>query len=314
MLLSIPFFSDAWKELVFFQPIEILSTKHRSWKIFLSEKLFRSHSEQFSELGLRIEYILRKSPNQADKTETAKLAKELIQSGYRFVRIYDESYRLIFSSEPNQTVFQPDLRLGGLEIKPSDWAKDSQGDLLYRSSSGNLYFNLSQEDANRMLEEASGIKPSFPPIESPNEVFYFVFSEIGKHRKLSETNLSYHSEIVPGKSRSEILPGKNKEEESEQLYTILEKASHSDFGMYRSIWERTQRENTSIFLKLPRDSRALEMLKILSALVVSCLSLLIGILASLLVFSIRSEMRFSEREDWVKLKIDLLNLLKKAKG
>lgn len=93
------------------------------------------------------------------------------------------------------------------------------------------------------------------------------------------------------------------------IHALLDKNSKSQNILVRPVWEKITKADLEIFLSQPRKTRAEELLLILSAFGISLISLVCGILASRVLFTIRMENRFSEREEVIQVKTELIRLL-----
>lgn len=308
-LVSIPFFPSEWKDSLFFSPVRILSLSPKLKAEAVSKILFRRFEDPYHELGLRFEYVSRKFKEPASEKNIAPLAKLLASSfGLELIRIYDYNYSSVYSSDKEGPAFHSDLKLSGLECPKMGWVTDSQGFLIFRNAEGNLYFQIRKEDGDRLVSEFNLTRSSYLPKESDEGVLYWIFRKEEEGYELLETNLNPTSPILPG-SVSSLAHFSEAEEGSMTVHTLLLKASQNSGGFQRPVWQRIKKGNTEIFLTLPRDSRAKQLLILLGALAVSFLSLLFGILASRLLYIIRMESRFLEREDSLRMKLDLAGLL-----
>lgn len=293
--------------------MQILSASSHFRKAKLAKELMTRFNDTYYDLGLRIEYIIRKNPDPNSESQGKVLGKDLLSSGdFTFVRIYESSYRLIYSSDPEKLVFHPDLRLGGLEIAPGHWAEDSQRDLLYRNSEGRLYFQISKEDADRMIAASAGIRKSYLPQDAYQGFLYIAFQRKGQEIEVLETNLSPDTPLLPSAGPGSKFISDSKKGGIE-MYSLLSESSKERKFFDRPTWEKIANERTELFLSFPRNSRVRELLLMMAALGVSFLVLLGGLLASSLFYSIRTEARFVEREDWLKLKLELLGLFSKVR-
>ncbi|EPG73695.1 hypothetical protein LEP1GSC058_3628 [Leptospira fainei serovar Hurstbridge str. BUT 6] len=293
--------------------MQILSPSSHFRKGKFAKELITRKGETYYDLGLRIEYIIRKYHDPNLESQAKVLGKDLLSSGdFTFVRIYESSYRLIYSSDSEKLVFQPDLRLGGLEIEPGHWAEDSQRDLLYRNSEGKLYFQISKEDADRVIAASAGIRKSYLPREAYQGFLYIVFQRKGQEVEVLETNLTPDTPLLPTTGPSSKFISDSKKGGLE-MYSLLSESSKERKFFHRPTWEKIVDGPTELFLSFPRNSQVRELLLMMAALGVSFLVLFGGLLASSLFYSIRTEARFVEREDWLKLKLELLGLFSKVR-
>ncbi|WP_367898064.1 hypothetical protein AB3N61_15915 [Leptospira sp. WS58.C1] len=319
VLISIPFFPGAWKDAVFFSPIQILSLYPKLKKESFLDSILERFQNKYYDLGYRFEYLMREFPRpETDKDAEAlgKLFSSSIQ--LKQIRIYDYNFRTMYSSDPKGPGFHKGLRLLGMQVPKAGWVEDTDGFLLYRNSSGDLYLQILKEDGDRIVQEASGSKKSFLPRDFSDGILYWVFSrprglghdETDSSKKkeedfeLLETNLNPNSPLFPDSAGIS-----NSEESKVMIHALLDKNSKSQNILLRPVWEKTNVEDLEIFLSQPRKTRAEELLLILSAFSISLISLICGILASRILFTIRMENRFSERDEVVQMKTELIRLL-----
>ncbi|TGK08035.1 hypothetical protein EHO59_04480 [Leptospira semungkisensis] len=308
-MVSIPFFTSEWKDAVFFSPVPVLSSQPKQKKELFSSNLVHRLEDPYYDLGLRFEYLIREFSNLSSDKNAESLGKSL-RSGFRLklIRIYDYNFRSMYSSDPEGPAFHSGLRLLGLEVLRSGWAEDTEKFLLYRSSNGELYFQIPKEDGERIIKESTGKKSSYLPREFSEGVLYWVFRKTEEGHELLETNLDPNSPLLPEKTKRITEPVPREDAET-TTHALLEKFSKSDRFIERPVWEKATQGNTEIFLTYPRKSRAQEMLLILAAISSSLLALLGGVLAARILYTIRIEKRYLEREDALKMKTELVRLL-----
>lgn len=310
-LVSIPFFSQDWKDALFFSPIRIISLSPKLKSENFSKILFQRFEDSYYDLGLRIEYILRKFQGPGSEKTWESLAKKLSSSfGWELIRIYDHNFNSVYSSDKGSPAFHSDLKLAGLECEKAGWVQDSQGFLMYRNASGDLYFQIRKEEADRVVSESNLTRSSFLPKESDEGILYWVFRRDEEAYELVETNLDPQSPILP-ESASSYAHFSDAEEASTVVHAILQKASQGQSIFQRPVWQKIRKGKTEIFLSVPRNARATELLIILGAIGASFVGLLFGVLASRLFYIVRAESRFSEKEDRLRMKSDLTELLLK---
>ncbi|WP_244280459.1 hypothetical protein [Leptospira saintgironsiae] len=259
---------------------------------------------KYYDLGYRFEYLMREVPKLETDKDAEALGK-LFSSSIKLkqIRIYDYNYRTMYSSDPKGPGFHKGLRLLGMQVPRSSWVEDTDGFLLYRNSSGDLYLQILKEDGDRIVQEASGSKKSFLPRDFSEGILYWVYKKKEEDSELLETNLNPDSTLLPDAEVS------NSEESKAMIHALLDKNSKSQNFLVRPIWEKTIADDLEIFLSQPRKTRAEELLLILSAFGISLISLVCGILASRILFTIRMENRFSEREEVIQVKTELIRLL-----
>ncbi|TGK01617.1 hypothetical protein EHQ53_07880 [Leptospira langatensis] len=308
-MVSIPFLPSEWVDAVFFSPVPVLSSLPKLKKELFSSTLVHRLEDPYCDLGLRFEYTIRQFSNLSSDKNAESLGKSL-RSSFRLklVRIYDYNFRSMYSSDPEGPAFHSGLRLLGLEVPRSGWEEDTEKFLLYRSANGELYFQIPKEDGERIVQESTGAKSTYLPREFSEGVLYWAFRKTDQGYELLETNLDPMSPLLPEKTKESIDPTQREGGEVE-THALLEKFSKPGRFLQRPVWEKMIQGNMEIFLAYPRKSRAQEMLLILAAISASLLSLLGGILASRILYTIRAEKRYSEREDTLKMKTELVRLL-----
>lgn len=304
VLISIPFFPGAWKDAVFFSPIQILSLYPKLKKESFLDSILERFQNKYYDLGYRFEYLLREFPKPETDKEAESLGKLFTSSiKLKQIRIYDYNYRTMYSSDPKGPGFHKGLRLLGMQVSRASWVEDTDGFLLYRNSFGDLYFQILKEDGDRIVQEASGSKKSFLPRDFSEGILYWVYKKNEEDSELLETNLNPDSTLLPNAEVS------NSEESKAMIHALLDKNSKSQKIIVRPVWEKISTDDLEIFLSQPRKTRAEELLLILSAFGISLIALICGILASRILFTIRMENRFSEREEVVQVKTELIRLL-----
>lgn len=314
LLLSIPFFPAAWKESFFFSPVQILNRAYLVKKEKFAGELLNRFADTYYDFGLRIEYIIRKYPYSNTETRVKDIGRELLLSNrLDFVRIYEASFRLAYSSDTVKPIFQVDLRLGGLEIRPGEWAVDGQGDLLYRTSDGLLYFQMSKEDADRIVAESKSTRRSYLPSFAYDGFLYIAFQKKGQQFDLLETNLAPTASILPGKDIG-LNSFTDDESSGHEIYSAVLKSSERKTFFEGATWKRFRKGSIELFLSSPQQSRPQQLLYILGALGASFLALLGGLLGGSLYGSLKNEARFTERESRLRLKLNLADVLSKIRG
>ncbi|WP_232298480.1 hypothetical protein [Leptospira licerasiae] len=305
VLISIPFFPSAWKDAVFFSPIQILSLYPKLKKESFLDSILERFQNKYYDLGYRFEYLMRELP-KPETDKDAEVLGKLFSSSIQLkqIRIYDYNYRTMYSSDPKGPGFHKGLRLLGMQVPKASWAEDTDGFLLYRNSSGDLYLQILKEDGDRIVQEASGYKKSFLPRDFSEGILYWVFKKKEEDSELLETNLNPDSTLFPDNNE---VP--TSEESKVMIHALLDKNSKSQNILVRPVWEKITKADLEIFLSQPRKTRAEELLLILSAFGISLISLVCGILASRVLFTIRMENRFSEREEVIQVKTELIRLL-----
>ncbi len=247
---------------------------------------------------------MREFPKPETDKDAEVLGKHFISSiQLKQIRIYDYNYRTMYSSDPKGPGFHKGLRLLGMQLPVASWLEDTDGFLLYRNSSGDLYLQILKEDGDRIVQEASGSKKSFLPRDFSEGILYWVYKKKEEDSELLETNLSPDSTLLPG------IEVSNSEESKAMIHALLDKNSKPQNFLIRPVWEKTIEGDLEIFLSQPRKTRAEELLLILSAFGISLIALICGILASKILFTIRTENRFSEREEVIQVKTELVRLL-----
>ncbi|TGM16420.1 hypothetical protein EHQ81_04820 [Leptospira selangorensis] len=303
-MISIPFFPGAWKDAVFFSPIQILSLYPKLKKESFLDSILERFQNNYYDLGYRFEYLMREMPKPETDKEAEVLGKLFTSSiKLKQIRIYDYNYRTMYSSDPKGPGFHKGLRLLGMQVSRASWVEDTDGFLLYRNSSGDLYLQILKEDGDRIVQEASGSKKSFLPRDFSEGILYWVYKKKEDDSELLETNLNPDSTLLPNAEVS------NSEESKAMIHALLDKNSKSQKILVRPVWEKIVADDLEIFLSQPRKTRAEELLLILSAFGISLIALIFGILASRILFTIRMEHRFSEREEVVQVKTELVRLL-----
>ncbi|TGL63736.1 hypothetical protein EHQ64_04650 [Leptospira sarikeiensis] len=305
-MVSIPFFPKAWVDAVFFSPVQILSLSPKLKKESFTNSVLERFSNPYYDLGFRFEYIMREFSKLESDKQAEALGKLFISSiKLKQIRIYDYNFRTMFSSDPKGPGFHKGLRLLGMQVPKAAWAEDTDGFLLYRNSEGDLYIQILKEDGERIVQEASGPKKSFLPRDFSEGILYWVFKKTEEGSELLETNLDPDSPVLPNSD----LEVSNAEESKVMVHALLDKNSKSKNLFVRPVWEKNTQGTLEIFLSQPRKSRPEELLLILTAFGISLLTLICGVLASRLLFTIRMEDRFSEREEALKMKTELIRLL-----
>ncbi|PKA17424.1 hypothetical protein CH363_01900 [Leptospira haakeii] len=303
-MISIPFFPGAWKDAVFFSPVQILSLYPKLKKESFLDSILERFQNKYYDLGYRFEYLMREFPKPETDKEAEVLGKHFTSSiKLKQIRIYDYNYRTMYSSDPKGPGFHKGLRLLGMQVSKASWIEDTDGFLLYRNSSGDLYFQILKEDGDRIVHEASDSKKSFLPRDFSEGILYWVYKKKEEDSELLETNLNPDSTLLPD---AEVL---NSEESKVMIHALLDKNSKSQKILVRPVWEKIIANDLEIYLSQPRKTRAEELLLILSAFGISLIALICGILASRILFTIRMEHRFSEREEVVQMKTELIRLL-----
>ncbi|WP_244288463.1 hypothetical protein [Leptospira dzoumogneensis] len=270
----------------------------------LLDSILERLQNKYYDLGYRFEYLMREFPKPETDKDAEVLGKLFISSiKLKQIRIYDYNYRTMYSSDPKGPGFHKGLRLLGMQVPIASWVEDTDGFLLYRNSFGDLYFQILKEDGDRIVQEAGGTKKSFLPRDFSEGILYWVYKKKEEDPELLETNLNPNSTLLPDTEIS------NSEESKAMIHALLDKNSKSQNIMVRPVWEKTIADDLEIFLSQPRKTRAEELLLILSALGISLIALICGILASRILFTIRMENRFSEREEVIQVKTELIRLL-----
>lgn len=305
VLITIPFFPSAWKDAVFFSPIQILSLYPKLKKESFLDSILERFQSKYYDLGYRFEYLMREFPKPETDKGAEALGKLFISSiQLKQIRIYDYNFRTMYSSDPKGPGFHKGLRLLGMQVSKADWVEDTDGFLLYRNSSGDLYLQILKEDGDRIVQEASGSKKSFLPRDFSEGILYWVYKKKEENSELLETNLNPNSTLLP--DSTEVA---NSEESKVMIHALLDKNSKSRNILVRPVWEKIVTGDLEIFLSQPRKTRAEELLLVLSAFGISLIALICGILASRILFTVRMENRFSERDEVVQMKTELIRLL-----
>ncbi|PJZ78338.1 hypothetical protein [Leptospira neocaledonica] len=304
-MISIPFFPSAWKDAVFFSPIQILSLYPKLKKESFLDSILERFQNKYFDLGYRFEYLMREFP-KPETDKDAEVLGKLFSSSIQLkqIRIYDYNFRTMYSSDSKGPGFHKGLRLLGMQVPKAGWVEDTDGFLLYRNSVGDLYLQILKEDGDKIIQEVSGSKKSFLPRDFSEGILYWVYKKKEEDSELLETNLNPNSTLLP--DTTEVS---NSEESKAMIHALLDKNSKSQNILVRPVWEKIIAEDLEIFLSQPRKARAEELLLILSSFGISLVSLICGILASRVLFTIRMENRFSEREEVIKVKTELIRLL-----
>ncbi|EMO33564.1 hypothetical protein LEP1GSC175_2579 [Leptospira santarosai str. HAI821] len=279
---SIPFFKEEWKESSMKFPLnpagneEFLKRDNflKVWSQTRNVPLFAASS--------KIEYTIRtfSLPKEAKSLGESLIGNLKLKS----IRIYDSSYRLVYSSEKTKEIFNGDLRLGDLKILPSEINFDGSGVPIYRSENGEWFF--------RMEGFVLGKHISLPLNVRDKQIYWIFKSE----------NIGNDSLIGSNDLRSLDYP-----DNLEEILAEFNKPATE--WKDRPLWEKNKIGDHVIFLSYDRGSRigqSFRILVFLSFLLGACG---LGIISSTLVHSIIVEKEFAHKEKVLKLRDVFLRIV-----
>ncbi len=234
------------------------------------------------EVGSKIEYTIRIFSLPRDAKE---LGESLLKNfGLQSIKIYDSSYRLVYSSEETKEIFNGDLRLGDLKILPSEINFDSSGIPIYRSKNGEWFLWMKGFILGKHISLPFNIRDK--------QVYWIFKSEsIGNNSLIASNDL-----------RSLNYPNNLEEILAEFNKPAIEWKD-------RPLWEKNKIGDHVIFLSYDKGSRVKQLFQILvfvSFLLGSCG---LGIISSTLIHSIIVEKEFDRKEKVLKLRDVFLRII-----
>lgn len=234
------------------------------------------------EVGSKIEYTIRIFFLPRDAKE---LGESLLKNfGLQSIKVYDSSYRLVYSSEETKEIFNGDLRLGDLKILPSEINFDSSGIPIYRSKNGEWFLWMKGFILGKHISLPFNIRDK--------QVYWIFKSEsIGNNSLIASNDL-----------RSLNYPDNLEEILAEFNKPAIEWKD-------RPLWEKNKIGDHVIFLSYDKGSRVKQLFQILvfvSFLLGSCG---LGIISSTLIHSIIVEKEFDRKEKVLKLRDVFLRII-----
>ncbi len=234
------------------------------------------------EVGSKIEYTIRIFSLPRDAKE---LGESLLKNfGLQSIKVYDSSYRLVYSSEETKEIFNGDLRLGDLKILPSEINFDSSGIPIYRSKNGEWFLWMKGFILGKHISLPFNIRDK--------QVYWIFKSEsIGNNSLIASNDL-----------RSLNYPNNLEEILAEFNKPAIEWKD-------RPLWEKNKIGDHVIFLSYDKGSRVKQLFQILvfvSFLLGSCG---LGIISSTLIHSIIVEKEFDRKEKVLKLRDVFLRII-----
>ncbi|PJZ54519.1 hypothetical protein [Leptospira adleri] len=279
---SIPFFREEWKESSMSFPLNPAGNENFLKRRHFLKVWMEARKAPLFEAGSKIEYALRNDP-------LPKSAKELGESllknlELKSIKIYDSSFRLIYSNEETKEIFNGDLRLGDLRIEPSGINFDGSGVPIYRSQDGEWFL--------WMKGFALGKHMSLPFNIREKQV-YWIF-ESGKK--------GTDSLIGSNDIRSLDYPDNIEE-------ILAEFNTSATEWKDRPLWEKNKIGNNTIFLSYDKGSRLRQLFYIFVFLFFLLGLSGLGIISSTLLHSIIVEKEFDNKEKILRLRDVFLRIL-----
>ncbi|MBM9500816.1 hypothetical protein JWG44_11210 [Leptospira sp. 201903071] len=280
--LSIPFLTEEWKESSMSFPLNPVGNENFLKRQNFLKVWMEARKAPLFEAGSKIEYGLRNDPLPKNAKE---LGESLLKNlELKSIKIYDSSYRLIYSNEETKEIFNGDLRLGDLRIEPSGINFDRSGVPIYRSQNGEWFLWMKGFALGKHLSLPFNIR---------EKQVYWIF-ESGKNGTDSLLGSNDIRSLDYPDNIEEILAEFNKP-------TVEWKD--------RPLWEKNKIGNNTIFLSYDKGSRFRQLFQIfvfVSFLLGLCG---LGIISSTLVHSITVEKEFDNKEKILRLRDVFLRIL-----
>ncbi|EMY76794.1 hypothetical protein LEP1GSC060_3201 [Leptospira weilii serovar Ranarum str. ICFT] len=272
---SIPFFREEWKESCMKFPLNPAGNEG-----FLRRDVFlkvwsEARKAPLFEVGSKIEYTIR---NFSLPKNAKELGESLLKNlELRSIKIYDSSYRLVYSSQETKEIFNGDLRLGDLKVAPSEINFDNSGIPIYRSKDGEWFLWMNGFELGKHMSLPFNIR---------DKQVYWIF-ESGK--------IGHDSLIGSNDLRSLNYP--------DNLEEILAEFNKPTIGWKdRPLWEKNKIGSHTIFLSYDKGSRLEQSFRIFAFLSFLLGACGLGIISSTLVHSIVVEKEFDHKEKVLKLR------------
>lgn len=280
--ISIPFFKEEWKESSMKFSLNPVGNEGFLKRDDFLKVWSQARKAPLLEVGSKIEYTIRIFSLPRDAKE---LGESLLKNfGLQSIKIYDSSYRLVYSSEETKEIFNGDLRLGDLKILPSEINFDSSGIPIYRSKNGEWFLWMKGFILGKHISLPFNIRDK--------QVYWIFKSEsIGNNSLIASNDL-----------RSLNYPNNLEEILAEFNKPAIEWKD-------RPLWEKNKIGDHVIFLSYDKGSRVKQLFQILvfvSFLLGSCG---LGIISSTLIHSIIVEKEFDRKEKVLKLRDVFLRII-----
>ncbi len=280
--ISIPFFKEEWKESSMKFSLNPVGNEGFLKRDDFLKVWSQARKAPLLEVGSKIEYTIRIFSLPRDAKE---LGESLLKNfGLQSIKVYDSSYRLVYSSEETKEIFNGDLRLGDLKILPSEINFDSSGIPIYRSKNGEWFLWMKGFILGKHISLPFNIRDK--------QVYWIFKSEsIGNNSLIASNDL-----------RSLNYPDNLEEILAEFNKPAIEWKD-------RPLWEKNKIGDHVIFLSYDKGSRVKQLFQILvfvSFLLGSCG---LGIISSTLIHSIIVEKEFDRKEKVLKLRDVFLRII-----
>ncbi|URD69751.1 hypothetical protein [Leptospira borgpetersenii] len=280
--ISIPFFKEEWKESSMKFSLNPVGNEGFLKRDDFLKVWSQARKAPLLEVGSKIEYTIRIFFLPRDAKE---LGESLLKNfGLQSIKVYDSSYRLVYSSEETKEIFNGDLRLGDLKILPSEINFDSSGIPIYRSKNGEWFLWMKGFILGKHISLPFNIRDK--------QVYWIFKSEsIGNNSLIASNDL-----------RSLNYPDNLEEILAEFNKPAIEWKD-------RPLWEKNKIGDHVIFLSYDKGSRVKQLFQILvfvSFLLGSCG---LGIISSTLIHSIIVEKEFDRKEKVLKLRDVFLRII-----
>nr|WP_228005180.1 hypothetical protein [Leptospira borgpetersenii] len=280
--ISIPFFKEEWKESSMKFSLNPVGNEGFLKRDDFLKVWSQARKVPLLEVGSKIEYTIRIFSLPRDAKE---LGESLLKNfGLQSIKVYDSSYRLVYSSEETKEIFNGDLRLGDLKILPSEINFDSSGIPIYRSKNGEWFLWMKGFILGKHISLPFNIRDK--------QVYWIFKSEsIGNNSLIASNDL-----------RSLNYPNNLEEILAEFNKPAIEWKD-------RPLWEKNKIGDHVIFLSYDKGSRVKQLFQILvfvSFLLGSCG---LGIISSTLIHSIIVEKEFDRKEKVLKLRDVFLRII-----
>ncbi|WP_078129874.1 hypothetical protein [Leptospira alexanderi] len=279
---SIPFFKEEWKESSMKFPLNPAGNEGFLKRDGFLKVWSQAQKVPFFEVSSKIEYTIRifSLPREAKE-----LGESLLKNlGLQSIKVYDSSYRLVYSSEETKEIFNGDLRLGDLKILPSEINFDSSGIPIYRSKNGEWFLWMKGFILGKHISLPFNIRDK--------QVYWIFKSE----------NIGNNSLIGSNDLRSLNYP-----DNLEEILTEFNKPAIE--WKDRPLWEKNKIGDHAIFLSYDKGSRTKQLFQILVFLSFLLGTCGLGIISSTLVQSIIVEKEFDHKEKVLKLRDIFLRII-----
>ncbi|XDD50034.1 hypothetical protein AB3N59_16975 [Leptospira sp. WS92.C1] len=282
ILVSIPFFKEEWKEASVSFPLNPAGNESFIKRDHFLKIWKEAQKAPLYEAGSKIEYGIRNVQMPKDAKLLGETLLKILE--LKSIKIYDSSFRLLYSSVETKEIFNGDLRLGDLKIAPSEINFDGSGIPIYRSKNGEWFLWLKGFALGKQISMPFNIR---------DKQVYWIFdsSKKGSDSLIGSNDL-----------RSLVYP-----DNIEEILAELNKSTVE--WKDRPFWEKNKIGNYTIYLFYERTSRSKQLFQIFIFFCFLFGFCGLGIILSTLVHSIIVEKEFDEKEKILRVRDAFLRIL-----